>query len=239
MAGCQGGAFGRPEPERLYTRFCAPCHGKNGDGRGPDAADLRPRPRDFRPALFKYRTTPARSLPTDADLMRAISPGRGHGAVPSWSGLSRADRASIVRYLKTFSPRWTVEPPPAAISIPSAPAFLGSPASVQRGKELYELAQCGRCHGETGRGDGPSSGQLVDDLGDPISPADLTSQFIGEDAAYDVYVVLSTGLDGTPMASYVSFLSPTQRWHVASYLTHLARTRPRAPDDGPRYARRS
>jgi hypothetical protein len=142
--------------------------------------------------------------------MRAMSPGRGHGPAPLWSGLSNADRASIIRHLKTFSPRWADESP-AAIPMPAAPAFLGTSASMQRGKELYEVAQCARCHGETGRGDGPSSGHLVDDRGDRIRPAGLTSQLIGEDAASDIYVALSTGLDGTPMVSYASFLNPTQR----------------------------
>ncbi|MGH7318661.1 MAG: cbb3-type cytochrome c oxidase subunit II, partial [Candidatus Rokuibacteriota bacterium] len=56
--------------KEVYERRCVGCHGQNGDGNGPVATFLDPRPRDFRLGAFKFRTTPSGSLPTDGDLYR-------------------------------------------------------------------------------------------------------------------------------------------------------------------------
>ena len=47
----QGGKHG------LYRRHCVHCHGISGDGRGPTAAILNPYPRDYRPGVFKFKST--------------------------------------------------------------------------------------------------------------------------------------------------------------------------------------
>ena len=41
----------------LYRRHCAHCHGISGDGQGPTAAILNPYPRDYRPGVFKFKST--------------------------------------------------------------------------------------------------------------------------------------------------------------------------------------
>ncbi|MCB9559748.1 MAG: hypothetical protein H6708_05010, partial [Kofleriaceae bacterium] len=42
---------------RLYDQRCLPCHGAAGDGHGPAAPWLWPRPRDLTAAAYKWRST--------------------------------------------------------------------------------------------------------------------------------------------------------------------------------------
>ena len=51
-----------------YRRYCVGCHGDLGDGNGENAVWLDPKPRDFQLAIFKCRSTPTGTLPTDEDL---------------------------------------------------------------------------------------------------------------------------------------------------------------------------
>ena len=61
--------------QEIYFRRCSFCHGLLGDGEGPAAEFLDPRPRDFTLGTFKFRTTQSGELPTDADLFRTVSRG--------------------------------------------------------------------------------------------------------------------------------------------------------------------
>ena len=42
---------------QLFGRDCAACHGENGDGNGPAARFLYPKPRNFREGQFRLVTT--------------------------------------------------------------------------------------------------------------------------------------------------------------------------------------
>src|SRR5207248_11511324 len=53
----------------VYERKCVGCHGEKGDGKGPAAELLLPKPRDFTKGLYKIRST-ANKTPTDQDLVR-------------------------------------------------------------------------------------------------------------------------------------------------------------------------
>src|SRR5690606_35191965 len=52
-------ASGRPAEEGrgLFRQHCVRCHGITGNGRGETAALVDPYPRDFRPGVFKFKTT--------------------------------------------------------------------------------------------------------------------------------------------------------------------------------------
>ena len=56
--------------KQIYRDRCWYCHGKVGDGNGPAADFLDPRPRDFTAGMYKIRTTKTGELPTDEDLFR-------------------------------------------------------------------------------------------------------------------------------------------------------------------------
>jgi cytochrome c oxidase cbb3-type subunit 2 len=201
----------------VYERRCIGCHGPKGDGNGPMATFLDPRPRDFRLGAFKFRTTPSGSLPTDGDLYRTLTRGVRFTGMPTWHELAEKDRIAVISYIKTFSPRWKEEKPEPPIPIGDPPK--ATPELVEQGKALYAKAKCFQCHGDGGKGDGPSAGELKDDLGFPIRPADFTrGQFKGGSDVRDVFRTMTTGLDGTPMPSFVDSMSEAERWAISYYV---------------------
>ena len=55
-----------------YKRFCIGCHGELGDGQGENAMWIDPKPRNFTIAIFRCRSTPTGTLPTDAAVLGAV-----------------------------------------------------------------------------------------------------------------------------------------------------------------------
>jgi cytochrome c oxidase cbb3-type subunit I/II len=201
----------------VYERRCVGCHGVKGDGNGPVATFLNPRPRDFTLGSFKFRSTPSGSLPTDGDLYRTLTRGVRWTAMPTWHEIPEKDRIAVIAYIKTFSSRWKDEKPEPPVPIgdpPKATAEL-----LARGKELYAQAKCFECHGDGGKGDGPAAAELADDLGFPIRPADFTKgQFKGGGDVRDVFRTMTTGLDGTPMPSFADSMKEDERWAISYYV---------------------
>jgi mono/diheme cytochrome c family protein len=206
----------------LYQRYCMFCHGPEGDGRGESAPYLDPKPRDFTKAVFKCRSTPSGSLPLDSDLYDTISRGVHASGMPSWKPLLRQERADLVAYIKTFSSAFQEEKPGEPVLIPPEPA--NSAESVKRGADLFQSMNCWSCHGKDGRGHGPSAAALTDSKGYPITPFDLTSgtRFKCGESNPEMFRDLATGLDGTPMPSFVDAMNPDQRWDVVHYIRSLS-----------------
>lgn len=207
--------------ERDYTLYCRACHGEKGDGKGPSSPGLRPPPRDFTQGTFKFAAVAAGTLPNDDDLVRIVRGGLHGTAMLAWDGVPEANLEAIIQYLKTFSPRWKEEQPGPAEAIPAPPR--GTEALVARGRDVYRTAKCWECHGDEGRGDGPSAGQLRDDFDLPIRPTDLArGRLKGGASVTDVYRTLTLGLDGTPMPSFADSIDPPDRWAVAYYVLSLS-----------------
>lgn len=219
------------EGRRLYEKFCAQCHGEGGDGKGIAAPYLKPAPRDFTSGKFKIRSTESGQLPTDDDLARVIRLGMPFTSMPAWPAFTDAEVEGLVRYLKTFSPAFA-DPAnaPARVELPEPPRW--SEESAAEGRKIYDELGCAGCHGELGRGDGPSAPTLRDDWGHHIRPADLTKPwtFRGGPSRRDVFRAFSTGLNGTPMPSYAGALDVERRWHLVDYIWSLSGT------DKPGYA---
>ncbi len=95
---------------RTYEMRCAACHGSDGSGQGPASTGLAAAPRDFRQADFKYKSTPAGTLPSDEDMDIVLRNGKLDNGMPAFGGLTDADRHAVLQYIKTFSPRWSEEP---------------------------------------------------------------------------------------------------------------------------------
>ena len=207
--------------KQLYRRYCVGCHGPTGDGRGENAPWIDPKPRDFVTAMFKCRSTPSGELPTDEDLFKSVTRGFVNSNMPSWLPLTEQQRADLVAFVKTFSSRFHDEKPAAPVQIPVEPT--ADHASIQRGTEMYQKMNCWSCHGKEGRGDGPSAQTLVDNKGYPIAPYDFAAwtRFKCGESNQDLYRILMTGLDGTPMPSVASSLKPDQVWDLVHYLRAL------------------
>lgn len=235
LAGGAAAAGGETELLRIgrrsYAENCAGCHGPAGDGQGPAADLLIVKPRDFTSGTYKFRSTPDGSLPTDEDLYRTITRGVNRTAMPGFPLLPELERVGLVEVLKTLSPRFSAERPAAPIPIPDPPAFVGSAASVARGRELYAALSCDACHGEAGVGDGPAAATLgEDEWGNPQKPFNFTQGYLksGPDVR-DIYRTFMTGLNGTAMPSfYESFAHPDgvnihegDAWHLVSYVLSL------------------
>lgn len=218
----------------VYTRYCLSCHGSEGDGRGEAGDWVFPRPRDFRQGTFKWRSTPSGALPTVDDLEKTVRDGLYGTHMPTWYAIGRKNRLDVISYIMTFSSRWQTEDVPASIVIPAEPA--NNAQSVQAGKAIYEKLECAKCHGDTGRGDGPSSHEQRNDWGDPITPADFTvGQFKCGGTPVDIYRVFMTGLNGAPMPSYADSMNTDEAWQLVHYIQSLGVNPPNStvPQFGP------
>ncbi len=217
--------------KKVYETRCQYCHGPNGKGDGPGAAAMSPRPRDFTSGAFKIRTTESGDAPTDADLVAIVSTGMPGTTMPAWRGiLNDTEIKQVVSYIKTFDTKlFDPKSPPKPLPLP-ANAPSPSPASIDHGKALYQENQCWKCHGQEGRGDGPSAFDMKDKLGNKIFPADLTKpwNFRGGATAQDIFRTLSTGLTGTPMPSYADAIEKeNDRWDLVNYVKSLSPTEKR------------
>ena len=208
----------------IYTGKCAQCHGDDGKGLGPAAERVFPKPRDFTRGIYKIRTTPSGTVPTDDDLLRSIANGLPGTSMPGWSVLPERDRRQVVQYIKSFSEKFQ-EGAPTPITFPAE--VPSSTESLARGQELYRDAECWQCHGDEGRGNGPSLPDLKDDWDHPIWPADLTQcwNFRGGSTRHDIFRAFMTGLSGTPMPSYADIFEPQQAWDLTNYVHSLCRDR--------------
>lgn len=223
------------EGKVLYDKWCAQCHGENGDGRGIAAPYLQPRPRDFTEGKYKIRTTPNGTMPTDDDVARVIREGIPYTGMPGFPELGGSGIRNLVYYLKTFAPG-DFEDPRAygePVTIPDPPPFDRQRA-LEEGLAAYQEAGCKQCHGEHGRGDGGTAPTLRDDWGYTIRAADLTRPwtFRGGGTREDIYRTLSTGFNGTPMASFDASLSEEQRWLIADWMVAQA-GEDRDPEEAP------
>ena len=205
--------------KRVYVARCAACHGERGDGKGPVAPYVHPDPRDFTAGVYKLRTTESGQPPTDDDLLRVLARGIPGTAMPAWSQLPDRERRAVVDYVKQFGDAFKTK----ATAIPTTKPVSASATIVARGREVYASAKCWECHGDAGRADGPSAATLKDDDGDPVTPANLTKGWRlkgGRDAA-DIFMRLTTGMDGSPMPSYADTLPEPDRWALAHYVRSL------------------
>ena len=182
----------------LYREHCAHCHGVTGDGMGPTAAFLNPYPRDYRPGVFKFKSTERADKPTHADLLRILRNGIAGTSMPSFALLSEPQIDALVEYVKYLSIRGETElslmrayfeldddaegilpetreflvdetltpiaekwksAAAAQIVVPDMPADIDLAESIAKGKELFygDKANCVKCHGVTGLGDGQAN----------------------------------------------------------------------------------
>jgi len=215
------------EGRQAYTTYCAGCHGPDGDGNGPAAGFLHPRPRNFQNASFKFSSTRAGSLPTDEDIKRSIRKGLKGTAMPDWPLLSDHTVESLVAYIKTFSSKWVERPTAARVPVVNDPyrAVADKSAAIQRGEGIYHgYAACWSCHPAyvpdarineylaavelpTREGFRPGIEQSeakVSGEGELIFPPDFRRDFVrGGMSVDDLYRSIAGGITGTAMPTWV------------------------------------
>ena len=147
----------------------------------------------------------------------------------------------IERFGNDLKLDWQDADKPESVVNPTAPRTPSSPESIARGRELFmsKDAKCASCHGETGRGNGPSTEAfndlpgmppgtksdkpgLFDNWGNIVKPRNLTTGvFRGGRRPIDIYRRIHSGIKGTPMQAFGTTLKEEQIWDVVNYVLSI------------------
>jgi DMSO reductase family type II enzyme heme b subunit len=207
----------------LYDSWCAQCHGYEGDGKGYASGQYTlPQPRAFDSGTYKFRTTASGDRPTDEDITRSTRKGNPGTTMPPWARFTDDEVKDIVEYVKSFEEE-TFEEDAEPFKIGKPPA--ASDAILKQGKEIFEKAKCWECHGKAGKGEGEKGWQkdFKNDWGTRAYPTDLTQswEYRGGSALEDIFRTVTSGFDGTPMASFQSSYSDEERWALSHFVKSL------------------
>ena len=82
----------------LYSANCMACHGDLGDGNGPAAMALDPKPADFTTAAYWEGKT-------DEDIKKVIKSGKPGTTMAPFPHLGDTQLDDMVAYLRTFEPK--------------------------------------------------------------------------------------------------------------------------------------
>ena len=93
----------------LYIEHCVTCHAVEGSGTGPASLLQNPYPRDFRPGIFKWKSTLRAAKPTRSDLLTLLEHGVPGTGMPSFALIDAEDRQALVDYVIFLSVRGEVE----------------------------------------------------------------------------------------------------------------------------------
>jgi DMSO reductase family type II enzyme heme b subunit len=217
-----GGVLDEDAVEAIYQKRCAVCHGREGEGDGPAADFLYPKPRDFSLAVFKYKSTESNSeFPSDEDFRKTIREGLTGTTMPAWKTiLSDAEIDALILKIKQLGYWDEEEIAPVPIDLGTMPEVTD--ALLANGQALFKK-NCSACHGLEGRGNITSGKRLADDAKDRIWPRNLTRpetwRFTA--SATNVFQRLSTGIPSTPMPEFATNVSVEDRWAIAQYVMTL------------------
>jgi mono/diheme cytochrome c family protein len=91
--------------QAVYQLRCAQCHGDSGDGNGPVADQMYPRPRDYQKGIFKFTSTGYGAKPLRSDLVRTLQRGIRGTSMPAFNLLPMADLEAVVDYVLVLTHR--------------------------------------------------------------------------------------------------------------------------------------
>ncbi len=218
----------------VYKQYCQQCHGVTGDGNGPQAAYLIPKPRDYRKGMFKFTSTIYGSKPLREDILRTIRRGIMGTSMPSFDLLAPQDLEAVTDYVLALTHRGELEAllaeaaefdgkidaaavpgmvqgildqwKEARVNVvnPRAPMPTLTDAHVKAGKDLFLSIGCNKCHGDEGRGE-VTDALPNDSWGNPNKAADITAGMLrGGTDPLDVYRRIEAGINGTSMPAFRS-----------------------------------
>ena len=93
----------------IYQEYCTQCHGVNGDGNGPVAQYLNPKPRNYKPGIFKFTSTPYGSKPRKSDLILTLKRGVTGTSMPAFDRFSDQQLSDVADYVIALSLRGEFE----------------------------------------------------------------------------------------------------------------------------------
>jgi mono/diheme cytochrome c family protein len=176
----------------LYAEHCAACHGETGRGDGPLVPQLASQGGGPLPDF----SSPDRARSTaPASWFQVITQGRLERLMPPWGDrLSEAERWNLIAYLY-------------ALSMPQD--------HVEAGRTLYQ-AECARCHGEAGQGDGVEAQALAQPL-----PSFADRAYVSARSLDEFFDAVTHGV-GEAMPAYGDALTADERWAVLDYVRTLS-----------------
>ena len=89
----------------VFRANCVSCHGENGQGDGPTAATLNPKPRNFH-VLQGWTNGPKVS-----QIYRTLQEGIARNGMASYGYLPPADRFALAHYIRTLAPGQPADTP--------------------------------------------------------------------------------------------------------------------------------
>lgn len=103
---------------------------------------------------------------------------------------------------------------PKEYNVPAEDAALSNPlpadeTNLQRGQEIYTNS-CLKCHGETGRGDGPSA----------TNPGDFRADYVMQLSDGELFYIITNGIDGSAMQAW-AFFDEEMRWQLVHHIRKL------------------
>jgi mono/diheme cytochrome c family protein len=196
------GAGDRAPGMRLFADHCAGCHGATGEGDGPGAAGLRPKPANL--AAHRY---------SDQQIAAALWNGVAGTAMPAWRDQPLNRIAMLIAAAQSFGEDVGRSALRGRQDVGGSSAGLEEQAGLptnnrEMGARVY-ATHCVQCHGERGGGDGFSALSLA------VAPANFQRQQPSLDYALRV---IAGGVEGTPMAPWTSRMSEQELLAVAHYV---------------------
>jgi mono/diheme cytochrome c family protein len=237
--------------QALYAQHCAGCHGVNGDGKGPAAAFLYPKPRNFRFGKYRLVST-ENSVPSQADLDALLVRGMPGSSMPPWAHLKPADRTLLVqevyrltaegareRYVSNLKETQGLtddEIKAADVQAEIAEFAKGrtTPGEVAAVPVIGAADQAAIARGKEdfikqacaschgNEGKGDGVKKMVDDEGYPTRPRDLTRGiYKGGHDPASLFLRIARGMPGTPMPSAPA-LTESQVVDIIHFLRSLS-----------------
>lgn len=232
--------------KRIYTEYCMPCHGVDGDGKGPASLGMQTPARNFTLGIIKFGDVVSGELPHDDIIKQHLKRGLQGTAMLPWD-LSEGQMHAVIQYIKTFAPdTWIGKDKELGKKIEIAKDPFGvarKTSAIEQGKFVYHMtANCQSCHrayvshDELSNLNKKAYGEAMTDF-DPLLyqakpqesdhgyltiPPDFTWQEVrSAQSLEDLYLRLAAGVAGTAMPAWKDTLSDQEIWAVAYYVQSL------------------
>lgn len=147
------------------------------------------------------------------------------------SGSSAINREAVDEQATVVARRWVGTD--AKVVKPKVARVDATAESIDRGRKLFlsERAQCTKCHGKTGLGDGllndPNADpkDTKDSWGHQARPANLTlGVYRGGGRPIDLFRRMHSGIKGTPMPAQSTNLKDDEIWDLVNFVKVLPYT---------------